>query len=64
MRPGSVIVDLAAEAGGNAELTEPGAVVERDGVTLVGLGALMLMTRWIEPPAMREEPDASPEDQR
>src|SRR6266705_2727018 len=37
MRPGSVIVDLAAEAGGNAELTEPGAVVERDGVTLVGL---------------------------
>jgi len=32
-----VIVDLAAEAGGNAELTEPGEVVERDGVTLVGL---------------------------
>jgi NAD(P) transhydrogenase subunit alpha len=37
MRPGSVIVDLAAEAGGNAESTEPGEVVERDGVTLVGL---------------------------
>src|SRR5207244_10835163 len=37
MRPGSVIVDLAAEAGGNAESTEPGDVVERDGVTLVGL---------------------------
>src|SRR5436309_7546008 len=37
MRPGSVIVDLAAEAGGNAEPTEPGEIVERDGVTLVGL---------------------------
>jgi len=37
MRPGSVIVDLAAEAGGNCELTQPGEVVERDGVTLVGL---------------------------
>ena len=37
MRPGSVIVDLAAEAGGNAEPTQPGEVVERDGVTLVGL---------------------------
>ena len=29
MRPGSVVVDLAAEAGGNCELTEPGAEVER-----------------------------------
>ena len=37
MRPGSVIVDLAAETGGNCELTEPGEIVERDGVTLVGL---------------------------
>src|ERR671925_828096 len=37
MRPGSVIVDLAAEAGGNCEATEPGEVVERDGVTIVGL---------------------------
>jgi len=37
MRPGSVIVDLAADTGGNAELTEPGSVVDRDGVTLVGL---------------------------
>lgn len=36
MRPGSVIVDLAAETGGNCELTVPGEVVERDGVTLVG----------------------------
>jgi NAD(P) transhydrogenase subunit alpha len=37
MRPGSVIVDLAAEAGGNCELTEPGAEVVRDAVTIVGL---------------------------
>jgi NAD(P) transhydrogenase subunit alpha len=37
MRPGSVIVDLAAESGGNCELTEPGEIVERSGVTLVGL---------------------------
>jgi H+-translocating NAD(P) transhydrogenase subunit alpha len=37
MRPGSVIVDLAAEAGGNCELTAPGDVVEREGVTIVGL---------------------------
>jgi H+-translocating NAD(P) transhydrogenase subunit alpha len=37
MRPGSVIVDLAADTGGNCELTEPGSVVEREGVTLVGL---------------------------
>ncbi len=32
-----MIVDLAAEAGGNCELTESGEVVERDGVTIVGL---------------------------
>jgi NAD(P) transhydrogenase subunit alpha len=37
MRPGSVIVDLAAEAGGNCEVTEPGEIAERDGVTVVGL---------------------------
>jgi H+-translocating NAD(P) transhydrogenase subunit alpha len=36
MRQGSVIVDLAAEAGGNCELTEPGVEVEREGVTIVG----------------------------
>jgi NAD(P) transhydrogenase subunit alpha len=37
MRPGSVIVDLAAETGGNCELTEPGTEVVREGVTIVGL---------------------------
>jgi NAD(P) transhydrogenase subunit alpha len=36
MRPGSVIVDLAAESGGNCELTRPGETVEADGVTLIG----------------------------
>jgi NAD(P) transhydrogenase subunit alpha len=36
MQPGSVIVDLAAETGGNCELTEPGAEVVRHGVTIVG----------------------------
>jgi H+-translocating NAD(P) transhydrogenase subunit alpha len=37
MRSGSVIVDLAAETGGNCELTEAGEEVVRDGVTIVGL---------------------------
>jgi NAD(P) transhydrogenase subunit alpha len=36
MRPGSVIVDLAAEAGGNCELTSPGEEVVREDVTIVG----------------------------
>src|SRR3989442_5805884 len=36
MRPGSVIVDLAAEQGGNCALTEPGQEVVRHGVVLVG----------------------------
>ena len=36
MKPGSVIVDLAAEQGGNCELTVPGEVVVRHGVTIIG----------------------------
>jgi NAD(P) transhydrogenase subunit alpha len=36
MRPGSVIVDLAAETGGNCESTRPGRVVEVDGVVIDG----------------------------
>jgi NAD(P) transhydrogenase subunit alpha len=36
MKPGSVIVDLAAETGGNCELTEPGQTVVKHGVTIVG----------------------------
>ncbi len=36
MKPGSVIVDLAAEQGGNCELTEPGRAVVKHGVTILG----------------------------
>src|SRR5205085_3156742 len=36
MRPGSVIVDLAAETGGNAELTKPGEEVDVNGVSIIG----------------------------
>lgn len=36
MKPGSVIVDLAAEQGGNCALTEPGSVVHHKGVTIIG----------------------------
>jgi NAD(P) transhydrogenase subunit alpha len=36
MKPGSVIVDLAAEKGGNCELTRPGEVIEHKGVTIIG----------------------------
>lgn len=40
MRDGSVIVDLAAEQGGNCALTEPGKIVSRHGVTIIGLSDL------------------------
>jgi NAD(P) transhydrogenase subunit alpha len=36
MQPGSVIVDLAAERGGNCELTKPGEMISVDGVTILG----------------------------
>src|ERR1041384_2905635 len=36
MRQGSVIVDMAAEAGGNCALTQPGQVIEQHGVTVIG----------------------------
>jgi alanine dehydrogenase len=36
MRPGSVIVDLAAETGGNVELTKAGETVEHNGVKIMG----------------------------
>jgi len=36
MRPGSVVVDIAAEQGGNCELTRPGEVTEHQGVSIVG----------------------------
>lgn len=40
MKPGSVIVDMAAERGGNCELTEPGKAVVKHGVTIVGYSDL------------------------
>jgi NAD(P) transhydrogenase subunit alpha len=36
MKPGSIIVDLAAERGGNCELTKPGEIVEHNGVRIYG----------------------------
>jgi NAD(P) transhydrogenase subunit alpha len=36
MKPGSVVVDLAAERGGNCELTQPGKTIEHNGVTISG----------------------------
>ncbi|TMC79965.1 MAG: Re/Si-specific NAD(P)(+) transhydrogenase subunit alpha [Chloroflexi bacterium] len=36
MKPGSVIVDLAAETGGNTELTKPGEIIDVDGVRIDG----------------------------
>src|SRR6267143_7088197 len=36
MKPGSVIVDLAAEQGGNCEWTEPGKAIVKEGVTILG----------------------------
>ncbi|MDD1679170.1 MAG: NAD(P) transhydrogenase subunit alpha [Methanomicrobiales archaeon] len=36
MRPGAVIVDLAAESGGNCELTQPGRTIQEHGVTILG----------------------------
>ena len=36
MKPGSVLVDLAAETGGNCEATRPGETIERNGVTIAG----------------------------
>jgi len=40
MAPGSVVVDMAAESGGNVEGSVPNEVVDADGVKIVGLGNL------------------------
>jgi NAD(P) transhydrogenase subunit alpha len=40
MKPGSVIVDMAAEQGGNCELTTPGQIVVKHGVTIIGYSDL------------------------
>jgi NAD(P) transhydrogenase subunit alpha len=36
MKPGSVVVDLAASSGGNCELSENNKVIEHEGVTIIG----------------------------
>ncbi|WP_423907383.1 Re/Si-specific NAD(P)(+) transhydrogenase subunit alpha [Candidatus Spongiihabitans sp.] len=41
MKQGSVIVDLAAEQGGNCECTEPGGVVKQNGVSIIGYTDLL-----------------------
>ena len=46
MRPGSVIVDLAAEGGGNCELTRPGETVVENGVTVLGPRNLPAQMPW------------------
>ncbi len=46
MRPGSVIVDVAAEGGGNCELTRPGETVEERGVTISGPDNLPATLPW------------------
>ena len=40
MKPGSVIVDFAAEQGGNCAMTEPGKVVAHKGVSIIGYTAI------------------------
>lgn len=40
MKPGSVIVDLAAEAGGNCELTQPGKLITHKGVQIIGMSCI------------------------
>jgi NAD/NADP transhydrogenase alpha subunit len=37
MKPGSVVVDLAAEAGGNCVATKAGELIEHNGVTVIGI---------------------------
>lgn len=36
MKQGSIVVDLAAEAGGNCEATKPGELYTKNGVTIIG----------------------------
>lgn len=43
MKPGSVVVDLAAEAGGNCEATEPGKLAKYEGVTVIGKNGIIFV---------------------
>jgi len=42
MKPGSVIIDLAAEGGGNCEVTVPDQLVSHKGITVIGSFNLLL----------------------
>lgn len=47
MHPGSVVVDLAAEAGGNCEATEPGKLVKYKDVTVIGQSFAMFVHAYL-----------------
>ena len=56
MKPGSVIVDMAAEQGGNCELTVPGEVVVQHGVTIIGYTDLPSRLAEAVEHAVRDQP--------
>ena len=51
MAPGSVIVDISIDQGGNCAITEPGEVVVKHGVTIIGIknipGMLATSSTWM-----------------
>ena len=56
MKPGSVMVDLAAESGGNCELTKAGEIVRSNGVTILGPTNLPAHTAAGRQPDVRPQP--------
>ena len=60
MRPGSVIVDLAAESGGNCELTKPGELVQAHGVFIVGFTDLPPVTDPVKPALQQQHVETDP----
>lgn len=56
MKPGSVVVDLAAEAGGNCEATEKGVLAVYNDVKIIGESSLGLFTRAAAVPALAAVP--------
>jgi NAD(P) transhydrogenase subunit alpha len=52
MKPGSIIVDLAAERGGNTELTQPGGIVEHNGVRILAGSICLAPCRSTRPASM------------
>jgi NAD(P) transhydrogenase subunit alpha len=51
MQPGSTIVDVAIDQGGNCEITEPGTIVEKHGVNIIGMlnipGTIPTSSTWM-----------------